>query len=74
MNSYFAAFITLPTIITDPGKYRTRSGEIVTVDEVSAKHNFSCRGSYPEGTEEHWHKTGRLYAHTLSPNDIIVKV
>lgn len=74
MNSYFTAFVNLPTIITEPGKYRTRSGEIVNIVESSTRHVFGCMGTYPEGIEDRWHKTGRLYAHTLSPNDIIAKV
>lgn len=74
MDSYFTAFITLPTIITEPGRYLTRSGEKVNIFQANTKHVFGCIGKYPEGIEDRWHKSGRLYAHTLSPNDIISKV
>ena len=63
----------MPPIITAPGQYRTRRGELVTITEVAKGHMFACRGTYPCGTVDHWHKSGRLYAGRESINDIISK-
>jgi len=70
-SAYFASLVTLPTIITEPGSYRTRCGEIVTIHAVSTRHYFECEGVYPNGMREEWHKTGRLYATSPCKNDIV---
>lgn len=70
-SSYFASLVALPTLIFKPGQYRTRVGEIVTVELVSSRHDFSCCGHYAHGTPESWHKTGRLFATIETENDIV---
>ncbi len=71
----FASLVTLPDIITEPGEYITRGGEVVTVNIVSNHHDFGCKGVYTSGmfagTPEGWHKSGRLYLRAQSANDII---
>ena len=69
----FASLVILPVVIDAPGQYRTRSGETVVIDEVSSKHAFACRGVYPSGQRDAWHKSGRLYFGQLSNNDIVEK-
>lgn len=72
-SAYFAPLVTLPSIIVQPGRYRTRSGDIVTLDAVSIRHDFGCVGSYPNGVRDAWHKSGRLYATGECRNDIVGK-
>jgi len=67
----FLSFLSLPTVVTSPGQYITRCGETVTVETVSRRPNFGCRGQYTNGVREGWHHTGRLYFGMLSANDII---
>ena len=71
MSAYFTSLVTLPTIITSPGQYRTRGGAVVTVSHVSTRPDFRCHGSYANGVRDGWHKSGRLYAGALSQNDIV---
>ena len=61
----------LPTIITGPGRYFTRCGEVVTVLSVTGKSLYSCIGAYANGTRESWHKSGRIFPATDTTNDII---
>ena len=74
-SAYFYPLIFPPTVITEPGQYKTRCGEIVTVESTSAKHNdFENRGFY--GTkeariDEGWHRTGRINASRETANDIV---
>jgi hypothetical protein len=69
-SAYFAPLVTRPIIITKPGSYRTRSGEVVTITKVSILHDFGCEGTYSDGTQEFWHKSGRIQAHRETSNDI----
>lgn len=71
MSAYFAPLVTLPRLIDQPGQYRTRSGELVTVDVASPRHRFACAGRYSDGVTECWHPSGRLYGTTESQNDIV---
>lgn len=73
-SAYFAPLVTLPVIIDEPGQYRTRRGEVVKINKVSKRHDLGCQGLYPEGTLEHWHKSGRIFAGRDSWNDIVEKV
>jgi hypothetical protein len=68
---YFAPLVPLPRIIEAPGLYRTRAGELVTIEAASSRHRFECRGTYQGGMAEAWHPSGRLYASTETANDII---
>ena len=74
MSAYFAPLVLLPVVIDGAGQYRTRAGEVVAVYAASTGHNFGCCGTYPGGTAERWHKSGRLYAARECANDIIEKV
>jgi hypothetical protein len=74
----FASIALLPVVVDGPGRYVTRRGENVVVDSVDAgpsgrpsRRQFSCRGSYPCGTAERWHRSGRLYLGTECDNDIV---
>lgn len=70
-SAYFVPFLGMPELITGPGKYVTRCGDIVSIQKVSAKQNFGCHGHYPHGIAESWHKSGRLYANRECDNDIV---
>lgn len=70
-SAYFAPLVTRPTVIRQPGKYITRKGEVVTITAVSGRHDFGCVGSYPNGVSEGWHRCGRIFATSLTENDII---
>jgi len=67
----YASLVTRPDVITQPGNYVTRRGEIVTITAASTKHDHGCIGTYPEGTREHWHKSGRIYFGIQCENDIV---
>lgn len=69
-------FATLPTVITGPGNYRTRSGEVVIITRLrqARRHGFNCIGRYPSGVIDAWPKTGRLYFNITSDNDIVEPV
>lgn len=71
---YICLFFGLPTVITEPGQYRTRCGEVVTVSVVSKKHLFTCHGEYSCGTKESWHHSGRIFPKLDTTNDIVAKV
>lgn len=73
-TAYFAPLVTLPVIVDEPGQYRTRCGEEVNITKVSKRHDLGCCGLYAEGTEEHWHKSGRIFANVTSWNDIVEKI
>jgi hypothetical protein len=71
-NALFAAFLTLPSVITGPGRYVTRGGEVVSVGVASTRHDFGCSGAYSTGQAEGWHKSGRLYFGRETANDIVM--
>jgi hypothetical protein len=73
-GAYFAAFVTLPVVIKAAGQYLTRSGETVTIETVSNRHDFGCKGRYSDGTSEGWHRSGRLFKGFTSANDIVAEV
>lgn len=60
-----------PKIITVPGQYKTRSGELVTVNALTQKHAF---GLYSNGIEENWYLTGHIWPTKECQNDIVEKV
>ncbi len=76
-----AELVSLPTVITAPGRYRTRAGEIVTIDRVGRPEHLSfadvdpraglADGHYPNGVTEVWDVSGRLLPFSQSDNDII---
>lgn len=66
---YCAYFLSFPVIITEPGQYVTRSGELVEVRDVSNVH--WKYGKYPTGQNECWHRSGRIFSGQETPNDIV---
>lgn len=70
-RAYFAPLVTKPVIITGPGQYKTRNGDIVTIHKVSRAHDFGCGGHYSDDTYDSWHKSGRIFATSESQNDIV---
>ncbi|MCF5374488.1 hypothetical protein [Pseudomonas syringae] len=73
-DAYFYPLIFPPTVITEPGQYKTRCGEIVTVESTSAKHDFANRGFYgntESRIDESWHRSGRINASRQTTNDIV---
>ena len=63
-----------PTVITGPGRYKTRCGETVTVDFVDSSCPppvFAAEGSYDGGPDECWHRSGRVLPFSESKNDIV---
>ncbi|MBW4656636.1 MAG: hypothetical protein KME20_26870 [Kaiparowitsia implicata GSE-PSE-MK54-09C] len=70
-KAYFASLVLLPTIVTGPGNYVTRAGEIVTIETSTRWRDFACRGTYPNGVADGWHRSGRLYAGIECANDIV---
>jgi hypothetical protein len=69
---YAAFFLGFPVVITAPGQYVTRSGEVVEVDDDSSYH--WKRGRYQCGTVETWHRSGRIFSGTETANDIVQPV
>lgn len=67
----FTSLVCLPIIITAPGVYVTRGGEVVTVETSSMGHYFGCWGQYSCGAAEFWHRSGRLYFGCETQNDIV---
>jgi len=72
----FTPINLLPVVITAPGQYETRRGEIVTVDTTAGKgaHRRNWHGRYENGVAESWHSSGRLYAGQTCANDIVRRV
>ncbi|WP_432263472.1 hypothetical protein [Cupriavidus sp. TMH.W2] len=71
-SAYFASLVTKPDIITAPGNYVTRSGELVTITVVSWRQDHGCIGTYGDGKiVDKWHKSGRIFAGAESGNDIV---
>jgi len=66
---YAAHFLSLPVVITEAGRYVTRSGDVVTVDDVSSCH--WKRGRYSTGGQETWHRSGRIFSGRETDNDIV---
>lgn len=73
-TGYMWPLMPLPRIITEPGKYLTRSGDLVVVYSIGSVLEFTCNGSYPDGIREYWHVSGRLYANVKTSNDIVEKI
>lgn len=70
-SAYFAPLVTLPTVITEPGEYVTRCGELITIHKASSRHCFGCHGVYQNGIVESWHHSGRILADRETANDIV---
>lgn len=76
-SAYFVPLVLLDTVITAPGSYRTRSGETVTIERTSTKHDFGNRGFYgarEAGVTESWHRSGRVSASRESNNDVVARI
>jgi hypothetical protein len=72
-SSPFASLVTLPTIIDAPGVYLTRGGAEVIIHTVTTRHSFGCVGTYADGIEDGWHKSGRVLCTLKTSIDIISK-
>lgn len=75
-HAYFAPLVLLPIVITEPGKYTTRSGETVLIERTSGKHDFGNCGIYTDTDEritESWHRSGRVSATRESNNDVVAR-
>lgn len=68
---FYAPLARLPVVITGPGKYLTRSAEVVEVAIASQNNDHGCTGRYANGVEDRWHRSGRIYSGIHSGNDII---
>lgn len=67
-------FFELPEIITKPGLYRSRCGEIITVTDIgrgSVFEQWGVKGTFPEGIEEKWNVNGRRYSSQETMHDIV---
>jgi hypothetical protein len=75
---------SLPTIITNLGKYKTRSNKIVDINCIIPSSNTTklefncCHRLYDNhgkifGTKS-WHKSGRFSQYSVSPSDIIERI
>jgi hypothetical protein len=73
-SGYFAPLVVLPVVIKMSGTYRTRGGELVSINTTSTRNDFNCRGIYENGTPEAWHRSGRILASRETVNDIIGEV
>lgn len=72
MSAYFAPLISLPVVIDDSGEYITRAGDRVHIERASPRNDFGCVGYYAAcGTQDCWHRSGRLSASSESGNDIV---
>lgn len=60
-----------PKVVTGPGRYATRSGEVVEVSYLGGYNNFEAFGVYDNGTAERWYVSGHVLPYSLSQNDII---
>ncbi len=67
----YCLMMVLPQIVKGPGKYKTRSGEVVTIDRLGGYNNYQATGLYSNGVPECWFVSGRVLPHYLSPNDIV---
>lgn len=63
--------ITLPRVVTGPGRYCTRSGETVEVVRLEGHNGSFAVGAYSNGVPESWYPSGRVLPHYLSSNDIV---
>lgn len=75
--------LTRPKIIDAPGQYRTRGGEVVTIDRLGIMEKWApnfiipngwAHGHYLNGIPETWDVSGRVLPFSLSDNDIMEKV
>jgi hypothetical protein len=72
--AYFVPLVPLPIVISEPGDYITRCGELVTVEQASRKNDFGNVGYYgatEEQITERWHRSGRVSATRESVNDVV---
>lgn len=67
-------FHELPIIITKPGKYRTRCGEVVTITSTGRNlvwEQWGAVGTFPEGIVDSWNINGRRTSMAENRHDII---
>lgn len=62
----------LPHIITEPGRYTTRAGEVVTIQRIEKRGaRVTCFGKYANGIDERWDASGRCWHNQECQNDIV---
>jgi len=68
--SYWIVSLNLmnPTIVTTPGQYVTRGGEVVTIERLDGLRAY---GQYANGSREWWTLSGRTLPFSESPNDLV---
>lgn len=75
-HAYFAPLVLLPIVVTEPGKYITRCGDTVLIEQTSGRHDFGNRGFYDatgERITDSWHRSGRVNASRESNNDLVAR-
>lgn len=66
---------TYPVVITEPGKYQTKGGDVVTITEVPfTAYRPVCKGTYSNGVEDHWTPSGHIFPAMDSLNDLVKKI
>ena len=51
----------LPIVLTEPGNYKTRGGETVSITSISSnKFETWCFGAYSNGIKDSWYPCGRI--------------
>lgn len=63
-----AQHVGLPTIISKPGYFITRCGEVVEIESID---RWMAKGKYDNGVVETWDISGRLLPSVESQNDIM---
>jgi hypothetical protein len=71
LSQYNAQKHRCGTVITRPGRYTTRSGEVVTIERLGGYGGYWAYGQYADGTVESWFVSGRLLPLYQSLNDIV---
>lgn len=71
MGWYWVSLCVLPVVVSQPGKYETRCGEVVEVYAIDSRYPHLVHGHYPSGIQESWHESGRIFAGRETDNDII---
>jgi len=70
--SYYSPL--LPVIVDEPGNYMTRAGEVVHIYQTGKSATYALNfGNYPNGVDESWHQSGRIFCGRECNNDIIGK-
>lgn len=61
----------LPVIITEPGKYLTRKGEVVDILTTTRRSVYKCGGNFSCGTYDYWMDNGRRWPSRENDHDVV---